>query len=377
MRVTFISGVDANGKVAADQLLHDAVQRRRVGDGAGAVRRPKHRHQVGQSDARPGERRGHQYWFADASGWTEHREVRVGRHLRLLERASPTSISSSPRERRRRQHHGDPRQRRRRPTPTSIPPARSRSAATIVQAPTSGAIISVDTTGSGYGPINLDSSTAHGYVWSTLIHEVGHIVGLGHGGPYNSIVNTRAAAIRRLRQPAVGDHVVRQRQRSGDALLRRLRRRYVQWTDLGRDPLNTNYNPLSPQMLDILAAQRLYGASTNATFNGCDTYGFNSTFTDDYFQADLRLQHRPQPVGHRHDLEPRHRQHARPLGLRRERHGRPHARHLLERRRPHATTSPSPSTPLRRERRRRQRLTTRSAPPTSPPTCRAAMATTC
>jgi len=61
---------------------------------------------------------------------------------------------------------------------------------------------------------------------------------------------------------------------------------YVQWTDLGRDPLDTNYNPLSPQMLDILAAQRLYGASTNATFDGGDTYGFNSTFTDDYFQAD-------------------------------------------------------------------------------------------
>ena len=155
---------------------------------------------------------------------------------------------------------------------------------TVVQAPDRGATISVDTDPlSVYGPITLDSGTKNGVVWSTLIHEVGHIVGLGHGGPYNFSVNTeqqqfgaydsRAWSIMSYIDP--NDPAARF---YGDYAT------YVQWTDLGNDPLGTEYLPLSPQMLDILAAQRLYGASINTTFNGNQTFGFNSSFTDAYFR---------------------------------------------------------------------------------------------
>lgn len=49
-------------------------------------------------------------------------------------------------------------------------------------------------------------------------------------------------------------------------------------------------------MLDILAAQRLYGASTNATFDGSKTYGFNSSFTDDYFGKIYNFDNNPSAI---------------------------------------------------------------------------------
>ena len=79
------------------------------------------------------------------------------------------------------------------------------------------------------------------------------------------------------------DHVVHRPRRPGGTLYGDYAT-YVPWTGLGNDPLGTEYLPLSPQMLDILAAQRLYGASINTTFNGNQTFGFNSSFTDAYFR---------------------------------------------------------------------------------------------
>src|SRR5262249_29548111 len=133
--------------------------------------------------------------------------------------------------------------------------------------------------------------------WSTLIHEVGHIVGLGHGGPYNSIFNTEQ------QQFGAYDNLLWSLQSyinpdDPSARYYGSYSNYVQWTDLGNDPLNTHNNPLSPQMLDILAAQRLYGASTNATFSSGKTYGFNSSFTDDYCGQiyDFRAGHDPAAI---------------------------------------------------------------------------------
>ena len=153
---------------------------------------------------------------------------------------------------------------------------------TILRAPDRGAVVSIDTTGQGFGPINLNAGTELGYVWSTLIHEVGHILGLGHGGPYNSNVNLEQQQFGAYDNTAwslmsyidPNDAAARY---YGDYAT------YVQWIDLGTDAADSRYQPLSPQMLDILAAQRLYGVSTNATFGGNQTFGFNSSFTDAYF----------------------------------------------------------------------------------------------
>jgi serralysin len=52
------------------------------------------------------------------------------------------------------------------------------------------AIISIDTSVVGFGPITNNFSTYGGYPYDTLVHEEGHQIGLGHGGPYNGTVNT-------------------------------------------------------------------------------------------------------------------------------------------------------------------------------------------
>ena len=145
----------------------------------------------------------------------------------------------------------------------------------VVQAPASGAIVTIDTTLSGYGPLDANSNTKGGYPYSTVIHELGHIIGLGHSGPYNGAVNgyqqqfnaydTKLWSI--MSYIAADDPATRY---YGDYTVR------ASW---GLTPTYDQYQPLSPQMLDILAIQRLYGVSTNDTFAGNQTFGFNSSFT--------------------------------------------------------------------------------------------------
>ena len=281
LEVTFISGVDANGKVAATSYFTIGYQDdgsvivpAQYGDLSNAIK---------WGNDTPGQASGAvKYWFADTSGWTTTEKIVwagtfgfwngiADIDFQLATDANDANITVI------RGSDGGAYANFHSTGQVAV------GSTTVVQAPTSGAIISVDTAVAGFGPINLDSSTSNGYVWSTLIHEVGHILGLGHAGPYNSNVNTQQqqfGAYDSL-QWAIMSYVNTD---DPSAYYYGNYASYVQWLNLGSDPLGIHYNPLSPQMLDILAAQRLYGASTNATFGGGNTYGFNSTFTDDYFK---------------------------------------------------------------------------------------------
>jgi len=278
--VTFISGVDANGRVAPISFYTQEYLAN------GSVMVPAQYGPDGTptkwGNPTPGQAGGTvTYWFDEASGWSNtEQKVWTGTFAfwsgiaNVTFQEAPSAADTNIRVIR-----GSDKQAYANFNSSGHVTVGS---STVVQAPERGAIISVDTTGTGFGPIDLNSGTALGYVWSTLIHEVGHIIGLGHGGPYNSNVNLEQQqfgaydstlwALMSYIHP--NDPATRY---YGDYAT------YVQWMDLGSDGIGTQHQPLSPQMLDILAAQRLYGASTNATFSGNKTYGFNSSFTDDYF----------------------------------------------------------------------------------------------
>ena len=150
----------------------------------------------------------------------------------------------------------------------------------VVQAPATGAIVTIDTTTNGYGPLNGNSNEKGGYPYSTVIHEIGHILGLGHAGPYNGKVDNQQ------QQFGVYDTTLW-------SIMSYINPGTPGTTYYGQYPVHTSwgkpadaveYQPLSPQMLDILAIQRLYGVSTNDTFGGNQTFGFNSSFTG-YFKS--------------------------------------------------------------------------------------------
>ncbi|TAJ82527.1 M10 family metallopeptidase C-terminal domain-containing protein [Reyranella sp.] len=150
----------------------------------------------------------------------------------------------------------------------------------VVQAPTSGAIVTIDTTQGGYGPLNNNSNTEGGYPYSTVIHELGHILGLGHSGPYNGAVNgyQQQFGVYDTKLWSIMSYI------AANDVATTYYGDYPVYTNWGVPPDAVAYQPLTPQMMDILAIQRLYGTSTSATFAGNQTFGFNSSFSG-YFKS--------------------------------------------------------------------------------------------
>jgi serralysin len=132
----------------------------------------------------------------------------------------------------------------------------------------------------GFGPLSTQFAPAYSYLQSTLIHELGHMLGLGHGGPYDY-----------TKIPGTETYVDPLTQQFGpyDMKLWTLMS-YVQPGDMaawsGSYPVQgTNWGGLQPQtpmMLDILAVQRIYGLPAESPLNGDNHhFGFNANITGD------------------------------------------------------------------------------------------------
>ncbi|MCA0305240.1 MAG: M10 family metallopeptidase C-terminal domain-containing protein, partial [Proteobacteria bacterium] len=141
-------------------------------------------------------------------------------------------------------------------------------AAVLTSVPVTGSLVSIDTNASGFGPIGSDITAANGYPLSTVVHEIGHILGLGHGGPYNSTVD-----------------MMNQQFSAYDTLPWTLMS-YIRAESTATKYFNdypvkntfwNNQEPMTPMMLDILAIQRLYGPATSGPLaGGGQVFGFNA-----------------------------------------------------------------------------------------------------
>ncbi|WP_238185256.1 FG-GAP-like repeat-containing protein, partial [Methylobacterium trifolii] len=139
--------------------------------------------------------------------------------------------------------------------------------------------ISIDTSGAGFD-LSGNLNTVGGYGQSTIIHEVGHLLGLGHEGPYNGNVN-----------PAT------QQYSAYDERMWTLMS-YIYWRNSGTAQYGGSYPvtgtnwgvspdgyyrsaPHTVMQGDILAIQQLYGAapSSQTQFTGGQVFGFNSNVT--------------------------------------------------------------------------------------------------
>ena len=136
--------------------------------------------------------------------------------------------------------------------------------------------VHIDATAQGlldFGSIS-DYRAHNGYGVDTLVHEVGHLLGLGHAGPYNYVTggpSTFGASQRSATDETVWTAMSYISPSSTDA---------TKTGSYGPDATAAswaNEQPFSPMSLDIFAAQRLYGGPASDMFAGGKTFGFNST----------------------------------------------------------------------------------------------------
>lgn len=148
------------------------------------------------------------------------------------------------------------------------------SAYTSIQTGNPGDYFNFDGTFTG-----LFAGAAGGGGIATVVHELGHTLGLAHPGPYNG------SAVPATQQSSPVDtllYSVMSYFSPTDASARYYAQYSVTGTNWG---ISGGYvrGPVTAQMDDVAAIQQLYGPSTTAAFAGGQTYGFNCNI-----QADVR-----------------------------------------------------------------------------------------
>jgi Ca2+-binding RTX toxin-like protein len=128
--------------------------------------------------------------------------------------------------------------------------------------------------GANGGPNIFADTSISGYAWDAITHEIGHTLGLAHGGDYNASDDED------------GDGVPDPITYDGDAYFFQDNQQYTIMSYFGADVVGSDwvdwstgyysYGPQTPMVHDILAVQTVYGADFT-TRAGDTVYGFNST----------------------------------------------------------------------------------------------------
>jgi len=128
--------------------------------------------------------------------------------------------------------------------------------------------ITIDTSVSGFGPIGGSFATAGGYPWSTVLHELGHVIGLGHSGAYND--GTTLASPMYTDYDSTAWSLMSYNEAPGVSS-------DFYWGSSG----GYARAPTTPMALDILAAERIYGPPTSTLLSGGQVFGFHTNIQSD------------------------------------------------------------------------------------------------
>ena len=131
--------------------------------------------------------------------------------------------------------------------------------------------ISIDADSDDFGPIGASLGTFGGFPWLTVLHEVGHVLGLGHGGPYNvDDVDANTYGIYDSLPWSIMSY--NDEGTSGDG-------QSYGWGTTTQGGFIYQNVPTTWMPLDIVAIQRLYGVAASTPLSGGQTYGFNNNIT--------------------------------------------------------------------------------------------------
>lgn len=125
--------------------------------------------------------------------------------------------------------------------------------------------IDIDTSVNGFGPLGGALSDFGGYPYTTLVHEWGHVLGLGHGGPYDEGVTDQSTPFSSFdnRAWSIMSYIDPPRE-------------FAWGTTRSSNGLSYANDPVTPMPLDIVGIQRIYGVAVNTPLSGGQIYGFNS-----------------------------------------------------------------------------------------------------